>query len=175
VGILVYCIVKIAVKALYEALDEKRRALGMSWAAVTREVNRTRTTLRPIASSTITGLKDKFGGEGDGVLQMLLWLERTPESFIPGIPDAKAPRYQLPQPGPGQILRWDTKKLHAALNAKRLARGMTWNDLADEIFRHTPAMLTNLAKGGRVGFPHVMPIVLWLDQPAATFTHLAAW
>jgi hypothetical protein len=36
-------------------------------------------------------------------------------------------------------------------------------------------MLTNLSKGGRIGFPRVMRLVKWLDQPAAVFTRVADW
>ena len=75
-------------RALYEALDEQRRARDLTWAGVTAGVNRHRTQLRPIAQSTITSLKEKRSVEGDGILQMLLWLGRTPESFVPGVPDA---------------------------------------------------------------------------------------
>jgi hypothetical protein len=162
-------------KALYDALDEQRRSREMSWVGVSREINRFVTVARPIATSTITGLKTKKLGEGDGILQMLLWLRRTPESFVPGFPEADAERFRLRQLRRGQILRWDTKALHAALNAQRQARGMTWSEVAQEIGWFTPGMLTNLAKGGRTGFPPVMRIVRWLGQPAATYTRVAHW
>jgi hypothetical protein len=60
---------------LYKALDEKRVSRGMSWAGVTREINASFRDVpghKPIAPSTITGLKTKAIGEGDGILQMLL-------------------------------------------------------------------------------------------------------
>ena len=67
---------------------------------MTREVNGIapgeKSEGHPIATSTITGLKDKAVGEGDGILAMLLWLRRTPESFVPGFEDADAERYRLP-------------------------------------------------------------------------------
>jgi len=162
-------------RALYDALDERRRSRDLTWAAVTAEVNRHRTRLRPIAQSTITGLKDKSGGEGDGILQMLIWLGRTPESFVPGIPDADAPRFQLPPLQRGQILRWDTRALFAALDARRHERGLTWVALARELRGFTPGMLTNLAKGTRIGFPRVMQLVRWLGEPAIAFTRIAQW
>jgi hypothetical protein len=162
-------------KALYDALDEQRRSREMSWAAVTREINRFKTEGHPIATSTITGLKNKALGEGDGILQMLLWLRRTPESFVPDFKEADAERFRLPELGGEQILRWDTKALHSALNAQRQARGMTWKAVAQEMGGFTPGMLTNLAKGGRTGFPGVMRILRWLGQPAAAFTRAADW
>jgi hypothetical protein len=142
----------------------------MSWTAVAREIGRFHTEGHPIVTSTITGLKNKAAAEGDGILQMLLWLHRTPESFVPGFEEADAERFRLREPEREQVLRWDTKALHSALNAQRHARGMTWKEAAQEIGGFTPGMLTHLAKGGRTGFPGVMRIVRWLGQPAAAFT-----
>jgi hypothetical protein len=67
-----------------------------------------------MATSTITGLKHKALGEGDGILQMPLWLRRTPESFVPGFQEADAERFRLRELGSEQVLRWDTKALHSA-------------------------------------------------------------
>src|SRR5262245_10384570 len=127
-----------SLNALYNAIDEQRHSRGLSWAALAREVNRFKMDRHPIASSTITGLKSKRVAEGDGILQMLLWLGRTPESFCPGFPEATAPRYHLRDLPQMQILRFDTKALHAALNAQREAKGMTWREVADEIGGFTP-------------------------------------
>ena len=146
----------------------------MSWSAVAGEVNRHRTTLRPISASTITSLRQKPVGEGDGILQMLLWLRRTPESFVPGIADADSDTFRLPELKTGQILRWDTTALFLALNARRQTQELTWAEVAREV-RFTPGMLTNLSKGGRIGFPRVMRLVRWLGRPAAAFTRIARW
>jgi hypothetical protein len=162
-------------RALYEAIDARRRERDLSWTAVAREVNRFRTTLRPISASTITSLREKPVGEGDGILQMLLWLGRTPESFVPGIADAEGDGFRLPTVTTGQILRWDTRALFSALNAQRLERKLTWAEVARDIRGFTPGMLTRLAKGGRIGFPRVMRLVRWLDRPAAGFTRIARW
>ena len=78
-------------RALYEALDAQRQARGLTWAAAVAEINRHRTVLRPIALSTITTLQHKPRGEGDGILQMLLWLEAS-ESFVPGANAGDDPR-----------------------------------------------------------------------------------
>jgi hypothetical protein len=160
-------------RALHEALDERRRSREMSWAAVTREINHSIPGGHPIATSTITGLRTKAVAEGDGVLQMLLWLRRTPESFVPGFPDADAERYRLPELGDEYILRWDTRALYSALNAEREAREMTWDAVARDVGGFTAGMLTRLATGGRTGFPGVMRIAGWLGRPAATFTRAA--
>src|SRR4051794_31143619 len=111
--------------ALYDALDAQRRERGLTWAAATREINCFAAEGHPMSASTITGLKSRPIVEGDGVLQILLWLGRSPESFVSSIPDASSPRYQLQPPGDGNILRWDTQSLYAALDARRRDRGMT--------------------------------------------------
>ena len=162
-------------RALYDALDAKRCERQMSWAAVAAEVNRFRTKLRPIAVSTIVSLRDKPIGEGDGILQMLLWLGRAPESFMPDVADADAARYRLPELVVGQILRWNTRALYAAVDARRRERHATLAEVARAIGGFTPSMLTNLARGPRVGFPRVMRLVRWLDRPAVEFTRIAAW
>jgi hypothetical protein len=164
-----------SLRALHDALDAARRARGMSWSRVAAEVNRHRTYLPRIAASTISGLRDKSVAEGDGVLQMLLWLGKSPEAFVPGHTDADAERFQLPELTTGQILRWDTRTIHAELDGHRRARGMTWVEIGQEIGGCTPSMLTGLGKGGRAGLPHVMRLVLWLDRPAVTFTRIADW
>jgi uncharacterized protein YfiM (DUF2279 family) len=164
--------------ALYEALDEARRARAMTWAAVAREINARFCDVpghKRISASTIAGLSSKAHVEGDGVLQLLLWLRRTPESFVPGVDDAGAPRHRLRDLGTTQILRWDAVALFEALNARRRASAMSWKDVASEIGGLTPDMLTRLEKGGRTTFPSVMRAVAWLGQPAARFTRAFDW
>jgi hypothetical protein len=150
----------------------------MSWAAVTREINarfRDVPGHKPIAASTIAGLSNKVVGEGDGILQMLLWLRRTPESFVPGFEGAAAERYRLKELESTQILRWDTHALYSALNTQRQARGMSWREVASEVGGYTPATMTHLAKGGRTSFPQVMRAIAWLGQPAAFFARVSNW
>jgi len=164
-----------ALASLYAAIDAQRRARNLSWTAVTAEVSGRRTRLRPIAVSTIRGLENKRVGEGDGILQMLVWLRRTPESFMPGVVDPRSPQFLEPTLARGEILRWDTRALYDALDAQRRERQLTWAATAAEIAGFTPNMLTRMARGGRVGFPHVMRLVRWLNQPAASFTRVARW
>lgn len=158
---------------VYEAMDAQRVARQLTWAAATRQMNGGGKGRHPLAQSTIVGLEHKRIAEGDGVLAMLLWLGRTPESFVPGLPEADAERFRLPMPAPGQVLRWDTKALYTALDARRRDRALTWAALAREVGGFTPGMLAHLSKGSRTAFPQVMRLVQWLQQPAVTFTRLA--
>lgn len=167
------------VAALAAALEARKAERGLSWKAVAAEVNRSHLprAIRPISASTIAGLAGKRSAvEGDGVLQMLLWLGRTPESFVPGHPGADLPEARLPAPGPSQVVRFDVPKIHAALDAGRLARGMSWGDMAGEIDGLCSAgSLSRMGQNGRASFPWVMRLTRWLRSPAAAYTRLASW
>jgi hypothetical protein len=164
-------------QALYAALDERRRARGLSWAAVTREVNARFRDVRghkPLAASTITGLRTRALAEGDGVLQLLLWLGRTPESFVPGC-ETTPSQVLRSDLATTQILRWDARALHAAIDRKRTALGLSWKETAGQIGDGDAAGLARLSRGGRVALPGVMRIALWLGEPAARFTRASDW
>lgn len=167
------------VAALAAALDARRTERGLSWSAMAREVNRTqdRVDRHPISSSTIRGLAQKpWGVEGDGVLQMLLWLDRTPESFVPGHPGADHPDARLPQPGARRILRFDVPAISARLEEARATRSLAWAQVAVEIGGRTTAdALRNMQRQQRTAFPHVMRIARWLACPAAALTRIADW
>lgn len=164
--------------ALYDALDERRASRNMSWAAVMHEINALFCDVpghKTIASSTVTGLSRKSAVEGDGVLQMLLWLRRSPESFVPGFEGADAARYRLRELAPNRILRWDSHALHHAMNAQRRSRGMSWKEVASEVGGCRHQVLTRLEKGGRTTLPAVMRYAAWLERPAADFTRASEW
>jgi len=82
---------------------------------------------------------------------------------------APAPNENLPEAGPARVLRFDTRAMHAALDARRRERGRTWTALAKEMPGFTPGMLTNLATGPLIGSPRVMAIPQWLGRPASDF------
>jgi len=107
--------------------------------------------------------------EADGVLQMLLWLNRTPESFLSDHQEFEDVGARLPVVQRDQVLRFDSEKLYGALEALRAQRNMTWTQVACEV-RLGVSSLIRLSKGGRTGFPDVMRIVRWLGRPAAEFT-----
>ncbi len=165
------------IDALYIALDTQRRSRGMSWLQVVREISgrSRRVPARTISPSTLSGMRRRRAVEGDGVLQMLRWLRRTPESFVQGYNDAATEGAALSEAGDKGVLRFDTRAMYLALDAQRIDRGMTWKQVADEIGGLNPASLTRLSKGGRTGFPQVMRIVRWLGHPAASFTRISIW
>jgi hypothetical protein len=160
---------------LYAALDAQRRSRGLTWTAAVGEMSGpfVRGASRPLAVSTVKGLSTKAVAEGDGVLQMLRWLGRTPESFVPALQSAADPRAALPVVNPNQVLRFDTRRLHAALNDARVARGLTWQQVSDETGL-TTSSLAHLSAGGRTGFPHVVRLTQWLDTTVSQFVRITS-
>lgn len=159
-------------RAFHAALDAARQAKGLTWAELAAQTNRPLegTTSIPIHPATLRGMLAKRSVTSAVVLQTLAWLGRTPESFLTGAPIL--PETPLPESGPGRVLRFDTRALHAALDAQRQARGLTWAQMAAELPGFTAAMLTNLATGPLIGFPRVMLLTQWLGRPAAHFVRV---
>jgi hypothetical protein len=158
-------------QALHAALDAARRARGLSWVALVSEINQPfeGTPSIPISVATVRGMQSKRSVTSAVVLQILRWLGRTPESFLSRGDAAPQALEILPDPGPSRVLRFDTRAMHAALDAERIKQGMKWKQVADELPGFTASMLTNLATGPLIGFPRVMMITQWLGRPAASF------
>jgi len=157
--------------ALAAALDEQRKARGLSWAGVIREMRgASQRRGRGLSASTLSGIGSRAVAEGDGVLPMLAWLKRSPESFIAGYREPEGA--QLPEGPAGKVRRFDTRKLFVALDARRIDRGMTWAQVAAETGWGV-AGLRRLSQGGRIAFPAVMRLTLWLNQPTADFVGFA--
>jgi hypothetical protein len=151
--------------ALYGALDAERRRRGLSWQQVAREVGP--------AVSTLT--RTALGGpmDADGVLAMTRWLGRTFESFMAG-QVSTAPRTSaavVPPPDSADTRRFDARAIYTALDQRRRSLAMSWTDVASEIGGCTPAMLTWLAKGGRMDVRLVVTVSAWLGRTAESFTH----
>jgi hypothetical protein len=166
--------------ALCAALDQERAARGLSWTEVVAELNAPFKFVPsiPTSLSTIRGMGGKASVTGAVVLQVLRWLERSPESFLAGRPApslATDAAVALPDVGPERILRFDTKAIHAALDEARRERGLTWREIAGELLAFKEGMLTNLATGPLIGFPRVMRITQWLGRPAAEFMRGYDW
>ncbi len=162
--------------ALYDALEVERETRGLTCSDLLRELNEVfedKPSL-PIALSTIRGIRDKRSVTSAVVLQLLRWLGRAPEDFIPDSVPLATPT-ALPEVPDTQVLRFDTKALHAALNAARTERGMTWAQVAGQLRDTQAPMLTSLAKGPLIGFPQVTRITQWLGVPAATFVRGYDW
>ena len=162
-------------RAFHADLDAARKAKGLSWTELAAETNRSlegTAASIPIYPATLRSMPAKRSVTSAVVLQALAWLGRTPERFLSGPPTL--PETPLPESGPGRVLRFDTLALHAALNAQRQARGLTWAQVAAELPGFAAPMLTNLATGPLIGFPRVMLLTQWLGKPAAYFVRVRA-
>jgi transcriptional regulator with XRE-family HTH domain len=151
-----------SLKDLHAALDERRIALGLTWPQAALEIG--------VSPSTVAKLATRDAAEADGVLRMLHWLGRSPESFVPGHP--RRPNSRLPEPPPGLILRLDTARLHDALEAQLEQHSMSWPSLAFKLALGASG-LKKLGSGGRASFPMVMRLTGWLSRPLAEFTKLS--
>jgi hypothetical protein len=88
---------------------------------------------------------------------------------MPGAPRVDEPTARLPDAPPDKVLRFDTRKMYAAVDARRAARNLTWAQVAKETSCSVSG-LTRLSWGGRTVFPAVMRILRWLGEPASRFT-----
>lgn len=158
-----------SLQALYAALDAQRQERGYSWSRATREMVQ-HGKRHPLSLSTVKGMRTKALAEADGVLAMLRWLGRSPESFLPASDVTGERGACLPDIPSGKVLRFDTIRIHAALDVQRLERKMTWVQVAEEIGLGV-STLTHLAKGGRTAFPGVMRIMQWLGEPSARYMY----
>lgn len=158
-------------RALHAALETERRARGTSWAQVSRESG--------VSAATLS--RTAHGGpmELDGIRAMIRWLGRESAGdaaerearalrllqahhaeLEPRRVDALAYLVRIAfRPG-----RFDTRALHAALEARRKERRLTWAQTAAEI-GVAPSMVTHTAQGGRIGVDTMLAMVAWLGFP----------
>lgn len=171
-------------KALYDALDEQRRAQGLSWSGAAAAIWDMAPTLNaardarglpnhPISPSTLQSLGKRGNTSCQHALFFLRWLDRTPESFLAGA--ALGDGAPLPACGPDRRPRWDLKALHAGCNESRTGRGFTWAQAAHEL-RCQPGQLTGLRTARyATGMALAMRITQWVGRPAAAFIYVARW
>jgi hypothetical protein len=166
--------------ALCAALDAARGTRGLGWVDVVAQINAPFKFVPsiPISLSTIRGMGGKASVTSAVVLQVLRWLGRSPESFLSGrvlAAGADASAEALPDVGSERVLRFDTKRLHEAIDEARGERGLAWRQVAGELLGFKEGMLTNLSTGPAIGFPRVMRITQWLGRPAAEFMRGYDW
>jgi hypothetical protein len=167
-------------KALYQAMDERRTELGLSWTgvangiwAVSAELNE-RLRDHPISPSTLTNLAKTSRTSCQHAVFMLRWLGRSPESFLLGAVGDEE-RFALPEAGSDRRLRWSLKLLYAAMNDKRRADGLTWVELAS-LVGCSPHQLTGVRTAKfAIEMDLAMRIVQWVDRPASEFIYPATW
>jgi len=165
--------------AFYAAFDAGRRDRGLGWYEFADELWEQSSDLNaqctdhPLCGGAVSRLGARGAASCQYALFMLRWLGRAPEEFLIG-PVADVGDVRLPEPGPGSRLRWDLNQLHTALNEQRRERGLTWQELAEEI-GCTPGRLTNLRTARQADMDLAMRVTQWLGKPAAQFIHPADW
>jgi hypothetical protein len=165
--------------ALFSALDAQRRDRDLDWYALADELwgqsaaLNARRTDHPLCGGAVSRLKDRGATSCQYGLFMLRWLGRAPEEFLTG-PVVDVGDVRLPAAGPDSRLRWNLNETHAALNAQRRARDLTWAALAREL-DCTPSRLTNFRTARFADMDLAMRTTQWLRQPAAAFIHPADW
>ncbi len=67
------------------------------------------------------------------------------------------------------MIRFDAKALYHALDAQRRSRGMSWQQLADEI-GVSASTIRRTRQGGRMEVDGMLAMVGWLGAPVEKFT-----
>lgn len=157
---------------LHAALEAKKCQLGLTWTDVVREVSAPFQDCKPrlIRASNLRDMDDtRFGVDAGIVLLILIWLGRSPESFVPCHPGADRPESQLSPDRAGELPSFDFRRIHAKLDAERERRRLSWLQVAQEIGSpFTANGLQRLHRGRFVRFPAVMRLSRWLRCPAAS-------
>jgi hypothetical protein len=112
-------------RALFRAMDERRREQGLGWQGVadavwglSHELNAAQLRSRPIAVSTIHRLEREGETTCQHALFCLRWLGRAPEDFLTGLV-RDVGSTALPACGPDWRLRWDVRGMGGVLDERR--------------------------------------------------------
>jgi hypothetical protein len=167
-------------RALFDALDQRRSAEGLSWTVLAAQLWEQSSDLNaqrrdhPISPATITGIPARGGVSCQHALFMLRWLGQPPEDFI-AEPRPGTAGVPLPATDPAHRLRWDLAALYDAINDVRKARGATWAATAERLYC-TPSQLTGLRTAKfATSMRLAMRICQAMRRPAADFVYAATW
>ena len=166
--------------ALITALDTRRAEQGLGWTELADELHHQSAELNAelggnalCPGALVRTARRRSDMSCQYALILLRWLHRAPEEFLAG-PVVDVGDVRLPAAGPDRRLRWDLGELHAALNARRTERGLTWAALAGQL-GCTANRLTNLRTARLADMELAMRVAQWVGQPAARFVHPARW
>ena len=152
-------------QALLDAVDAQRRERGMTWSDLSNELFISTTTIKNMP-------KRRWGIELDGVMGLARWVGRTVESFAGGdggpAPEPNSFRKNR------RFMRFNTAGLYAGVNQERERRGLTWDQVAAEIWPSGPwgvDQLKGMARGGRSDVYKAVAICEWLGRTIQSFQH----
>jgi hypothetical protein len=164
-------------QAFFAAMESRRRDQNLSWPALAAAIWDQSRVLNeqhddhPISPATIRKMAD--GTSCQHALFVLRWLDVPPETFI-ALPQPGTIGVRLPPADEAQRLRWNLRKLFAALNAARTDRGDSWQQTAARL-HCTPSQLTGLRSAKfTTGMELAMRITQALRRPAAEFVFAAS-
>lgn len=166
-------------ETLIRTLDAQRAQCGLTWSELADELWNQSAELNAqladhsLCPGALVRTAKRATMTCQYALPILRWIRRAPEEFLSGAV-ADVGEVRLPEAGPDRRLRWDLSQLHAALDERRRARGLTWRALADEL-DCTPGRLTNLRTARLADMDLTMRITQWLGAPAAAFVHPTRW
>lgn len=169
------------IAALWQAMDTQRKGRGLSWQQVTDEISAASSILvarlgsrnHPLSASTVRNMAKRGSITCQHALGMLRWLGLPPDTFAPH--DADRPKAPLPKAGPDRRLRWDIWAKADLLDAERRSRGMTWQQLADEL-GCSPNQVSGLRhRRYGISIQLAMRIARWLKRPAGDFIVPEEW
>jgi len=166
--------------ALFDALDARRREVGLGWYQLADELwqqssalNARRSGDHPLCGGAVQRLPERGATSCQYALFMLRWLDRAPEDFLTG-PVRDVGDVRLPEAGTDRRLRWHLDEVHGSLNDRRRQRDLTWSALADDL-GCTASRLTNLRTARLADMDLVMRVTQWLGAPSTAFIHPAGW
>ena len=165
--------------ALIDALDSQRADRGLAWPALADALYEQSAELNAeladhaLCPGALVRTARRATMSCQYALILLRWIGRAPEEFLTG-PVVEVGDVRLPEAGPESRLRWDLGRLHAALDERRRARGLTWAALAAEL-DCTPNRLTHLRTARLADMDLAMRVTQWLGLPAARFVDPARW
>jgi transcriptional regulator with XRE-family HTH domain len=153
--------------AMHAAMEARRRARGVSWHQVAREVGPSSGTIANFARNGVT--------EADGAFSALEWLGAPAEAFLrrEGEPAPGPERFAVdPRPlrqgRSAYLARVNTPALFTALDARREERALEWRNVAAEIGVAKP-FWSQLESGGRTEIHVYMLLAQWLGVAASRF------
>lgn len=143
-------------QALFTTLNAERVRRGLSWIAIEREIG--------VSSGTMKRLQTHAVFELDGILFLAQWVGREIEDFMGELVvdagESTSPRR-----------RFDPPALYEAVNQARVQRGLTWEEVAEEVAQ-LPSTLERLRIYKRFTVNEVLPITGWLGRRTLEFTRV---
>lgn len=145
------------IPSLQQAMDAERTKQGMTWAALALKVH--------VSVPTMRSMNERGNIEADAVVLILQWLRRRCDDFV-----IRPSRHKARQntgkavPMPPLYARFDTIKLHAALDRARQTRRLSWDDVANELGVST-GVIARFTKGGRTNANLMIAAADWAGEP----------